>query len=136
EMRTQLAALLEHEHAPLAVAQQAAGLVGDTPLFTSLFNYRHISSAARAAEGDRQPTVQGIRNVYSRVQNSYPLTVSANDLGSGGMSLSVLAVNSVDARGVGLLVRTVVENLVAALTVALDDGPDLALQSVGVLDGR
>ncbi|TMR02968.1 non-ribosomal peptide synthetase, partial [Nonomuraea turkmeniaca] len=133
EMRTQLAALLEHEHAPLAVAQQAGGLAGNTPLFTSLFNYRH---GAQEADSTPQQSIEGVRQVFVQQQNSYPLTVSVNDWGAEGLSLSVLAVDPIDARGVGLLVRTVVENLVAALTVALDDGPDLALQSVGVLDGR
>ncbi|WP_285498460.1 condensation domain-containing protein, partial [Actinomadura sp. NBRC 104425] len=133
-MRSQLAALLEHEHAPLAVAQQASGIAGDTPLFTSLFNYRHIGGGA--ARDEQQPTVRGIRNVYSRVQNNYPLTVSVNDMGAEGLSLSVLAVESVDARAVGVLVATAVENLVDALSKALDGGPDPALGSVNILDAR
>ncbi|TMR03369.1 non-ribosomal peptide synthetase, partial [Nonomuraea turkmeniaca] len=136
EMRTQLAALLEHEHAPLAVAQQAAGLVGDTPLFTSLFNYRHIAgnAAVQDTEADGQPVIQGIRTVFGQVRNSYPLTVSVNDAGPEGLSLTVLAVSSVDAREVGSLVCTAVENLATALTAALDGGPDAALSSVAVLD--
>ncbi|WP_067463616.1 non-ribosomal peptide synthetase [Actinomadura macra] len=131
EMRTQLAGLLEHEHAPLAVAQQASGIVGNTPLFTSLFNYRH---AGQEADRAQQETVEGIRQVFTRLQNSYPLTVSVNDWGREELSFSVLAVASIDARAVGHLIRTAVENMVTTLNRALDDGPDAALRTLDVLD--
>ncbi|MFI1996912.1 amino acid adenylation domain-containing protein, partial [Actinoplanes sp. NPDC020271] len=131
-MRAQLAALLEHEHAPLAVAQRAAGLEGDAPLFTSLFNYRHSDPGARATPVSERNMIRGIRQLQARVRNSYPLTVSVNDRGAAGLSLTVLATGGIDAEAVGVLVRTAVENLLTALT----GDPGSELHDVAVLDAR
>ncbi len=128
-MRTQLAALLEHEHAPLAAAQQASGVNGNTPLFTSLFNYRHLGTQDAGA-ADRGPAIVGIRNVYARERTNYPLTVSVNDLGAAGLTLSIQAVNPIDPNLVGRLLSTTVTNLVAALA----DTPDAPLLGVDILN--
>ncbi|WP_229920914.1 condensation domain-containing protein, partial [Streptomyces avidinii] len=129
-MRGQLAGLLEHEHASLALAQQASGLAGNTPVFTSLLNYRHNSGRDDAPEGGGAP--EGIRVLSSRERTSYPLGVSVDDNGDS-MSLAVDAVTPIDAAAVGALLRTAVERLVPLVEQALDGGPDTALGSVHVL---
>ncbi|WP_344518016.1 amino acid adenylation domain-containing protein, partial [Streptomyces paradoxus] len=135
-MRDQLAALLEHEHAPLALAQQASGVPGDTPLFTSLFNYRHNTgrpdtrgdAASQGAPGD------GIRLVFGREATNYPLSVSVDDDGDG-LGLAIDAVAPIDPQAVSALLRTTVENLVTALADESADDARLPLAAVDVLGG-
>ncbi|HZM76251.1 MAG TPA: amino acid adenylation domain-containing protein, partial [Candidatus Limnocylindrales bacterium] len=130
-MRGQLADLLEHEHAPLAVAQQASGMPPDTPLFTALFNYRY--STRRPARQDAQDMLPGMRLVYSRERTNYPLTVSVDDHGDS-MSLAVDVAVPVDPLLVGGLVNAVVGGVVAALESALDSGVDVPLATIPVWD--
>ncbi|TMQ85242.1 amino acid adenylation domain-containing protein, partial [Actinomadura soli] len=127
QMRTQLAALLQHEHAPLAVAQQASGIVGNTPLFTSLFNYRH---ASLASDDSAQRAVEGVQTVFGQERTNYPLSVAVNDDGPAGLSFSVVAIDPIDPQAVGNLLRIAVTNLVDALL----GGEDSALTAVEILD--
>ncbi|MET9888585.1 condensation domain-containing protein, partial [Streptomyces sp. NPDC006430] len=131
-MRDQLAALLEHEHASLALAQEASGVPGGTPLFTSLFNYRHHAGRS-AARGDgatpESAAEDGIRLVFGRETDNYPLSVSVDDYGDG-LGLAVDAVAPIDPQAVATLVATATENLVAAL----ESGADRFLSGVEVLD--
>ncbi|WP_330333158.1 amino acid adenylation domain-containing protein [Streptomyces sp. NBC_00536] len=129
-MRGQLAGLLEHEHASLALAQQASGLAGNTPVFTSLINYRHNTGAETDKEGHARP--EGMRMLSSRERTNYPLGVSVDDNGDS-MSLAVDAIAPIDARAVGLLLRAAVDGLVPLVEQALDGAPDAALRSVHVM---
>ncbi|MER7468846.1 amino acid adenylation domain-containing protein, partial [Streptomyces sp. NPDC097981] len=130
-MRGQLAALLEHEHAPLAVAQQVSGVQGDTPLFASMLNYRH-NPGDDGGEGPASG-MGGARLVFNRERTNYPLAVAVDDDGEGLM-LVVDAVAPVNPASVATMVRTATDGLVAALEAALDGGADPALNTVGVLD--
>ncbi|MET9303707.1 amino acid adenylation domain-containing protein, partial [Micromonospora aurantiaca] len=126
DMRRQLAALLEHEHAPLAIAQQASGVAENTPLFTSLFNYRHVSQGP--AEPDGHGTSSGIRSVYSQERTNYPLTMSVNDLAGGGITFGVEVTEPADPEVLAQLLCTAVDHLVTAL----DDGAETPVGAVQV----
>ncbi|MEV4514733.1 amino acid adenylation domain-containing protein [Dactylosporangium sp. NPDC049525] len=149
-MRNQLAELLEHEHAPLALAQRASAVPADTPLFTTLFNYRHNATPGpenpaerNAASGPESPAAgnaerdadgfTGVRPVYSRERTNYPLSVSVDDNGDS-LGLTVAAVAPIDPRAVAGMLHTAVGDLVAALEQTLEDDTQTPLSRVGVLD--
>ncbi|MFD5799105.1 amino acid adenylation domain-containing protein, partial [Streptomyces diastatochromogenes] len=134
-MRGQLAELLEHEHASLAVAQRASGVPGNSPLFTSFFNYRH-SQTARSTETDRtdvpEGTAGGIRMVYEHDRTNYPLSVAVTDDGDT-LDVTIDAIAPIVPHAVSELMHVAVANLAAALEAALDGKADTPLNSVDVL---
>uniref|UniRef100_UPI0038999820 non-ribosomal peptide synthase/polyketide synthase n=1 Tax=Streptomyces yaizuensis TaxID=2989713 RepID=UPI0038999820 len=125
-MRHQMAELMVHEHAPLALAQAAAGLPGGSPLFTSLFNYRHNQDETEPGE-----EIEGIRTVFTREHTNYPLHVSIDNDGPR-FAITVNAVAPADPDQVCALLHTSLRNLVTALAEA----PDTPLDGVDVLDAR
>ncbi|MEU2340119.1 amino acid adenylation domain-containing protein, partial [Streptomyces sp. NPDC013172] len=137
-MRGLLAGLLEHEHAPLALAQRASAVPADEPLFTALFNYRHNTAGGSQGAGESDAAddggFEGLRPVFSREQTNYPLSVSVDDDGDG-LGLMVDAVGPIDPRAVAGMLHTAVGDLVAALEDALEGGAQTPLSGVSVLDG-
>ncbi|MFG2379325.1 amino acid adenylation domain-containing protein [Streptomyces sp. NPDC048504] len=128
-VRSQLAELLVHEHAPLTLAQQASGIPNGSPLFTSIFNFRHSQRpSAEPRKGDGAAP-RGIQMVFARVATNYPVAVSVDDLGAG-FGLSVEVVKSVDGQAVCRLLHTCLDNLVSALEYS----PESGLAEVSVLD--
>jgi amino acid adenylation domain-containing protein len=124
-MQHQLAELLAHEHAPLALAQQASGVPAPAPLFTSILNYRHNQHPDEQAT--RRGT-EGIGTLYVWVRTNYPLSVSVDD-DSVGFAFTVEAVTPADPGQVCALLNTATENLVAALEAA----PATPLRAIEVL---
>ena len=134
-MRAQLARLLEHEHAPLVLAQRASALPPDVPLFTTLFNYRHNTAAGPAGTDDAgDGGFEGIRQLFSRERTNYPLVVLVDDNGSAGFGLVVDAVGPIDPQAVAAMLHTATGGLVTALEDSLDGGRQAPLSALGVLD--
>jgi amino acid adenylation domain-containing protein len=121
-MRGQLAALAEHEHAPLAVAQRASAIPAPAPLFTSLLNYRHVQA------GPARVVPVGVEVAYARNVTNYPVMLSVDDTGTG-LTVTTEVAGSADPEQVCALVHTVTRNLVTALQTA----PGTPLHQVEVL---
>ncbi|MFP3969311.1 amino acid adenylation domain-containing protein [Actinomadura fulvescens] len=130
EMRARLAELLVHEHAPLALAQQASGVPGGSPLFTSILNYRHAQRLDGGADQGHGAGLAGITTMFTREATNYPVAVSVEDLGTG-FGLTVDAVESVDGAALCRLLHTCLANL----ATALDEEPERSLSGIAILDG-
>ncbi|KAF9118646.1 hypothetical protein BGX30_004442, partial [Mortierella sp. GBA39] len=127
ETHSRLAALLEHEHASLALAQRCSGIKkAGVPLFSSLLNYRHNTAPAT-----ENPELLDQQLVDIEEFSNYPLAVSIED---NGESLGVTAqalVSRIDPARVCAYMQQALESLADALD---NDGAHLAPASVAELD--
>ncbi|HEV2149853.1 MAG TPA: condensation domain-containing protein, partial [Longimicrobiaceae bacterium] len=119
-----LASLLEHEHASLVLAQRCSGVPAPEPLFSALLNYRHTAEV-------RGPwaCIEGVERLRWHERSTYPVTVSIDDLGDGGLLLQSQVQGAAVAERVCAMVHTALERLVEALEVS----PMRALGSIDVL---
>ncbi|MEO3715963.1 condensation domain-containing protein, partial [Roseateles flavus] len=128
-----LAQLLRHEHAPLALAQRCSAVPAQTPLFSSLLNYRHGASEVDADLGTEAAAAQAeslddIEHLSSEERTNYPLTLAVDDLGEDFM-LTAQVQASVGAERVCALMHTALQGMVQALQHA----PQQAVRDVEVL---
>ncbi|MCC8379602.1 non-ribosomal peptide synthetase, partial [Xenorhabdus sp. PB30.3] len=107
-----LANLLEHEQAPLALAQNCSGVIPPMPLFSVLFNYRHGSSTPAEAE---KTVWEGIRLLASAERTNYPITLSVNDT-EDGFTLIAQSVADADPCRLVNYLHTALSELVNTLT--------------------
>ncbi|PHM46881.1 Amino acid adenylation [Xenorhabdus miraniensis] len=105
-----LTTLLEHEQAPLALAQRCSGVTPPMPLFSTLLNYRHSHSGAADDKVWR-----GMRMLEAEERTNYPLTLSVDDLGED-FSLVTQSVSGIDPTRLANYLITAISGLVEALT--------------------
>ena len=124
--QARLAALMRHEHAPLALAQRCSGVAPPMPLFNSLLNYRHSAPPVEGAS-----TWEGIAVLLAEERSNYPLVMSVDDLGEG-FALTAQAAPGIEAaRLCGYLARTM-----AQLLDALEQAPQTPVDQLDVLPAR
>ncbi|WP_122315227.1 non-ribosomal peptide synthetase, partial [Pseudomonas cichorii] len=116
-----LAALLGHEHAPLALAQRCSGVAAPTPLFSALLNYRHAAVGA----GATGLQWAGFELAGGEERTNYPLSLSVDDLGDA-FSLTVQVVPGIGAQRIVDYMGVVL----AELADVLDRDSEVALQDL------
>src|SRR5262249_5666888 len=114
EAHRQLAELLRHEHASLALAQRCSAVPAPTPLFSSLLNYRRNGGGAQARSEEKAQVWEGIRDLSGEGRTNYPLTLSVDESGEE-FRVQAQVESSVGAEQVCQYVRTALESLVEAL---------------------
>ena len=108
----QLAQLLRHEHASLALAQRCSAVAAPAPLFSALLNYRHDTPTQTPAE--TLEALAGIEHLGAEERTNYPLTLSVNDLGEGFVLVAQVRA-WIDPQRICGYMHTALEQLVAAL---------------------
>jgi amino acid adenylation domain-containing protein len=124
--RTQreLAELLSHEQASLAMAQRCSGIQGSAPLFSTLLNYLHSpvnleSQLSRAA---------GVSFLAAQGGTNYPIGLSVYDQGEG-FALEMETDRDIDPQRLLGYMHTAVHSLVQAL----ESAPQTAALALSIL---
>ena len=122
-----LIGLLEHEQAPLAMAQRCSSVPGGMPLFSALLNYRHRDLEHSFA----WDSVAGIEVVADRDLTNYPFTMSVNDTGAG-FELTAHVHRRITAERVNGYMLAALQ----ALVHALEHEPDAVALRLSVLPAQ
>ncbi|MBD2784446.1 amino acid adenylation domain-containing protein, partial [Xenorhabdus sp. DI] len=103
--------LLEHEQAPLVLAQRCSGMAQSVPLFSTLLNYRHSQADKTGAVAT---TWAGIRLLAAEERTNYPITLSVDDLGTR-FQLTAQTVAGIDPNRITHYLVTAISGLIEAL---------------------
>ncbi|WFQ79904.1 amino acid adenylation domain-containing protein [Xenorhabdus sp. SF857] len=125
ETYQQLTALLEHEQAPLAVAQRCSGIQAPLPLFNSLLNFRH---SPREDEQVAAMAWEGIDEIEGEERSNYPLSLDVDDF-DDGFALTAQCSSQINPVRINAYMKTALERIVAALQYA----PEQAIESIDIL---
>ncbi|MEI8633044.1 AMP-binding protein [Vibrio sp. PP-XX7] len=112
---TRLTELIEYEHTSLTLAQQCSGVSGQTPLFTSLLNYRYAGGNAQIEPSASTSALHDLNVLFSEEQTNYPLTLSVNDHVGEGFSFNMEADSRIGSQRMTDMVLATLQTLVTRL---------------------
>jgi amino acid adenylation domain-containing protein/natural product biosynthesis luciferase-like monooxygenase protein len=115
-----LTALIKHEHATLSLAQQGSGIAPPTPMFSSVFNYRHNRPTEVDVLGDIE--FDGVVWHGFEERTNYPITASVDDFGEA-MDISVQTLPSLSSERLFGYFQQSLLSLVAALEADIPPSP-------------
>ncbi|WP_338925843.1 amino acid adenylation domain-containing protein [Mycetohabitans endofungorum] len=118
-----LAALLEHEHASLALAQRCSSVPAGTLLFSALLNYRH-----NAMDLSERSGLSGVELLSAQERTNYPIGLSVDDNGQS-LELTAQSVPSLEPERVCAYMQQALHSLADALEAT----PGTAVQQLQVL---
>ncbi|KAF9343249.1 hypothetical protein BGX26_006032, partial [Mortierella sp. AD094] len=124
-MQTQinLAALLDHEHAPLALAQRCSSIPAGTSLFSALLNYRHNTE-----QPDEATSISGMQYLDKQESTNYPFVMSVDDDGNSlGLTAQVLKQHDPS------LICRYMQQALQGLGDALDHTPFVPIRDLNIL---
>ncbi|KAF9271790.1 hypothetical protein BGZ68_003055, partial [Mortierella alpina] len=122
-VQTDLATLLEHEHASLALAQRCSSIPSGSPLFSAILNYRHYAAPSSEMAKDN-----GIEAMEGNERTNYPFTLSVEDFVTAfGVTVQVVQPYS------SLSICEYMQQALQGLADALERSPDAPIQSLKVL---
>jgi amino acid adenylation domain-containing protein len=122
-----LTQLFRHEHASLTLVQRCSSVQATAPLFTSLFNYRHLSQEAGKPEDSAEALI-GLKFLESKGRTNYPFGLYIDDL-EQDLHIEAQVEGSIDPLQVCALMHAALESIVQAL----ESSPERALRTLPVL---
>ncbi|GAB7260379.1 hypothetical protein DaDZ19_20460 [Dickeya ananatis] len=123
-----LADLLNVEHASLAEIQQYSGVDAQSPLFTSLLNYRYDGGSQQLDTTERSG-ITGMHILFSQERTHYPVNISVNDHRGVGFSLDVQVDQCIGAARAGQMMLAAL----AELAKALEQTPEQPVPALNIL---
>ncbi|KAG0201783.1 hypothetical protein BGX28_005469, partial [Mortierella sp. GBA30] len=123
DTHSRLSALLEHEHASLALARRCSGITACSPLFCGLLRYRHSSPSSSNIPGASDVThvsheewfqYPDLQPLGGQGCTNYPFGLSVDDFGTS-INLTVQVIHAVDPTRISAYMQRSLESLVEAL---------------------